>query len=179
MKTREALAMGTLVWKQPKWSVDRFELQASGQVLGELWWTKCLSDQAFARYGESTWVFDRTGFFRDRVVAAEPGAKVLTASCTFALLQDGDLVLGNGRSFHWYRTELLDTAWAFADQAGGAVFEIRLGMRWFKYEASVRLWPAAQALPELGLLLCLGMYLSVCSMQDMGAVVAGTTATTG
>jgi hypothetical protein len=180
VERRQALAGTTLKWKQPKWSVDRFELRSDGRVLGELYWTKCLSDQAVACYGESIWILDRRGFFRDRVVALEPSSKAPEASFTFECLKDGDLILADGRSFRWYRTKIFDTAWALVDSAGGAVFEIHLGMDWFKYQATVRLWPDARAIPELGLLLCLGMYLSVCTMQDYAAgALAATTATVG
>jgi hypothetical protein len=175
----QTVAGTTLEWKQPKWSVDRFELKADGQVLGELYWTECLSDQAVARYGESTWILDRRGFFRDRVVAVELGSKALAASFTFEWLKDGDLALTDGRSFRWYRAKVFDTAWALADKSGAGVFEIHLGLTWFKREATVRLWPDAQAKPGLGLLLCLGMYLCVCTLQDHAAVVVATTAAVG
>ena len=167
----------TLEWKQPKWSLDRFELKAGAQVLGELYWTKCLSDQAVARSGQSTWVLGRRGFFRDRLVAVEPGTEAVAASFTFGWLKDGDLVLADGRSFRWYRTRLLDSVWALAVKAGGAVFEIHPGMNWLKREATVRLSPDVRAMPGLSLLLCLGMYLALCTMQDeAGAVVAATAA---
>lgn len=179
MTPLESLTATTLVWTQPKWSADRYELRAGEETLGELYWTKCLSDEAIARCGESTWILDRLGFFRDRVAAVERGSGTLAASLTFDWLKDGDLVLADGRSYHWYRTRVFDTAWALADKAGGPVFEIQLGMKWFKHQASVRLWPDAQAIPELGLLLCLGLYLSVCTMQDMAGAVAATTAAVG
>jgi hypothetical protein len=176
MTPLEMIAARTLVWTQPKWIADRFELRAGEEVLGELYWTKCLSDQAVARYGNSTWILDRRGFFRDRVVAIEPGTKELAASFTFGWLQDGDLVLADGRSFRWYRTKIFDTAWALVDNADGAVFEIRLGADWFKRKAAVRLWPDAKAKPGLGLLLSLGMYLAICTMQDAAGAVAATSA---
>ncbi len=179
MTPLESLTATTLVWTQPKWSADRYELRAGEGVLGELYWTKCLSDQAVARCGESTWILDRLGFFRDRVAAVEYGSGARVASLTFDWLKDGGLVLGDGRSYRWYRTKIFDTAWALTDAAGAGVFEIHLGMKWFKYQATVRLWPNARAVPELGLLLCLGMYLSICTMQDMAGAVAATTTVVG
>lgn len=179
MERLQPIVGTTLEWKQPKWSVDRYELRAGEEMVGELYWTKCLSDQAVGRYGDSTWILDRRGCFRDRVLAVEAGTQAQVASLVFEWLKDGDLILTGGRSFRWYRTKIFDTAWALADKAGGAVFEIHLGMKWFKYQATVRLGPGAQAIPELGLLLCLGLYLCVCTMQDLaagGAAVAATAA---
>jgi hypothetical protein len=176
MTPLESLAAATLVWTQPKWSTDRLELRVGEEALGELYWTKCFSDQAVARCGGSTWILDRRGCFRDRVVAVEAGSGTLAASFTFEWMKDGDLVLADGRSWRWYRTKVFDTAWAMVDESGAAVFEIHLAMRWFKRQATVRLWPDAHAIPELGLLLCLGMYLSVCTLQDAAGAVAATTA---
>jgi hypothetical protein len=180
MMPLESLTTTTLVWHQPKWSADRYELRAGQEVLGELYWTKFLSDQATARCDGSTWVLDRRGFFRGRVIATEPGSERVVARLDFEWLKDGNLILADGRSFRWWRTKIFDTAWALADGAGGEVFEIHLGMKWFKVQATVRLGPEARAIPELGLLLCLGMYLSVCTMQDYAAVAgAATTAAVG
>ncbi len=172
MKPLESLTETTLLWKQPKWSVDHYELWSGEDQLGELYWTKCLSDEAIARFGGSTWILDRRGFFRDRVVAVEFGSKALAASFTFDWLNDGELLLPDGRAFHWYRTKILDTAWALVQKAGSAVFEIQLGMKWLKHQATVRLSPDAQAIPKLALLLCLGLYLSVCTMHDSAAAAA-------
>jgi hypothetical protein len=113
------------------------------------------------------------------VVAIEAGNDAVAASFTFGWLKDGDLDLADGRSFRWYRTKLLDTAWALVDKAGGAVFEIHLGMNWFKREATVRLWPDVHAMPGLDLLLCLGLYLALCTLQDEAGAVAATTAVVG
>jgi hypothetical protein len=177
MKPLESLIKTTLLWKQPKWAVEHYELWAGEDQLGELYWTKCLSDQAIARCGGLTWTLDRRGFFRDRAVAVEAGSEALAASFTFEWLKDGDLVLADGRSFRWYRTKVFGNAWALVDKAGGAVFEIHLGMNWFKRLAIVRLWPDVQRMPGLGLLLCLGLYLGICTEQDAaGAVVAATAA---
>jgi hypothetical protein len=175
----ERIAMNTLVWKQPKWSSDHFELMGGQQVVGELWWTKCLSDQAVARYGGSTWLFDRPGFFRDRVVAVERGSGAPAASFAFGWLKDGELVLADGRSFRWFRTKVLGLAWALVDLNGVGVFDIELGMDWFKRQAVVRLQPGARSTAGIGLMLCMGMYLGICIDLDTAAVAAVTPATCG
>ena len=179
MKTQEALAMGTLVWKQPKWSSDHFELRVGRQVVGELWWTKCLSDQAVARYGGSTWVFDRPGFFRDRVVAVDHGSGAPAASIDFDWLKDGVLVLSDGRRFSWQRTKVLGLAWGLVASNGVVVFDMELGMDGLKRQAIVRLGPGAPSLPGIGLLLCIGMYLGVCTELDTAGALAMTAATGG
>jgi hypothetical protein len=179
MKPLASLTKTVLLWKQPKWAVDYYELRAGEDLLGELYWTKCLSDQAIARCDGSTWVLDRRGFFRDRVVATAPGSEQPVASFDFEWLKDGDLILTDGRSFRWYRTKVFGSAWALVGEAGGAVFEIHLGMNWFKRQATVKLWPDVHTMPGLGLLLCLALYLGICTEQDAAGAAAATTAVVG
>lgn len=175
MTTRMQIPEKKLQWSQPKWSVDRFELHAGGELLGELYWTKCMSDQAIARCSKSSWVLDRRGFFRDRVVVLKSDSQALAASFQFDWLMDGELLVANGRSFRWSRTKLLEPAWTLIDEAGTAIFEIQLRFMWFKHEATIRLWADQRTTPGLDLLLSMGMYLAMITMQDETVAVAAAT----
>jgi hypothetical protein len=176
MKSLESLDQRTLLWRQPKWAEERHELRAADGLFAELYWTKWFSDQAVAECSHGSWILDRPGFFRDRVVASDTRSGEQVASFAFEWLKNGDLTLSDGRTFRWYRTKAFDTAWALVDKAGGAVFEVHLGMNWFKREATVRLRPDSRTMPGLGLLLCLGMYLGICTVQDAAGAAAAATA---
>ncbi len=166
----------TMLWKQPKFAVDHFELRSGDELLGEITWTKWLSDRALAKCNHGTWVLDRLGFFRDQVIATEAGSGNRVAGFEFGWLGEGDVRLPNGQVFPWFRTKALCGAWALTNESGEPVFEIQFGMRWFKQEAVVSLRPAADQTPELGLLLCLGFYLGYMSLQDAAGAAAATTA---
>lgn len=178
MKSLESLDQRTLLWRQPKWAAERYELRAADGLLAELYWTKWFSDQAVAECSQGSWILDRPGCFRDRAVAIDARSGEQAASFAFDWLKDGDLTLADGRTFHWYRTKSFSNAWALVEKDGGVVLEIQIGMRWFKQEALVRLWPGVQKIPGLGLLLCLSLYLGLCIMQDAAGVVAATSAAT-
>jgi hypothetical protein len=164
-----------LLWKQPKFGADHFELVQGEVPFAELTWTRLLSDAAVGRAAGGWWTFDRLGCLRARVVATVAGSEGVAASFEFDWLKNGTLRLANGRTFEWYRTKTLVSAWALAEAGGKAHFEIQHGFHWFSQRAWVTLhFPAGD--PDLPLLLCLAMYLVYCINQDMAGAVAATTA---
>jgi hypothetical protein len=166
-----------LLWKQPKWAVDHFRLHAGEDLVGELYWTKCLSDQAVAKFGEGSWALDRIGFFRDRAVAIDGRTGMEAARFAFGWLGEGGIHLANGRVFRWRRTKAFASAWTLVDEIGQRVYDLEIGMHWFKVEAAVSLSTSTERMSEIGLLLCMGLYIARCTMQDAaGAVVVASAA---
>lgn len=178
MKSLKYLVHKNLLWKQPKFLVDHFQLFAGDDFLAELYWTKWFSDRAFARCPQGNWFFDRVGFFRRRVVAMEADSGDEIASLELGWLNEGQVRLVNGEIFQWYRTGAWGDTWVMANEDGGTLFVIRFGTHWFKHQANVALRKSAKKRPDLVLLLCFAMYLGFCNIQDTAGVVAATTATT-
>jgi hypothetical protein len=158
MKSLKYLVHKNLLWKQPKFLVDHFQLFAGDDFLAELYWTKWFSDRAFAHCPQGNWYFDRVGFFRRRVVAMEADS--------------GDEIV------RWYRTGAWGDTWVMADKDGDTLFVIRFGTHWFRHQAYVTLRKSAKEIADLALLLCFAMYLGFCNIQDIAGAVAATTATT-
>ena len=71
---------------------------------------------------------------------------------------------------------MLRNTWLLEDMNGNALFEMELGMRWFKYEAWIDLFTSLEKTPQLPLLIPLCLYLAGCAMQDTAGAVAATTA---
>ncbi len=173
MKEQQSMSPRTLIWKQPKFGVDHYELRAGENLIGELYWTMWLSDRAIARCRYGEWEFDRVGCLRQRVLAIDSRSRLQAASFEIGWLYQGDIHLANGRVYRWCRTKAFRDAWAVVDEKDELVYEIQIGMRWFKHQASVSL-AVDNRYPELDLLVCLGLYLGICSMQDAAAAVAAT-----
>lgn len=173
MKNIRSVKQRMLIWKQPKFAVDHYELRAGEELIGELYWTKWLSDRAVACCGQGVWELDRVGCLRQQVVAFDSRSRMRVASFEFGWLNEGDILMANGRVYQWYRTKTFNSAWAIVDENDELVYEIQIGTRWFKYEASVSL-AVDNFNSELALLICLGMYLGICTMQDAAAAVAAT-----
>ncbi len=181
MKRLQEVDLGELLWKQARFGVDHFRLQAGEDCVGELYWTKWFSDHAVAQSAHGTWHMDRPDFFADRVIVTDPTTEQKAAIFVKGCFGDGTLTMRDGRKYEWARTKAFRNYWALFDEGGNAVFEVRAGMRWFKHEADVVLHAAAGEETQLPLLILLGWYLVFMSIQDsaaVGAVVATTAAVT-
>ncbi|MEW5868390.1 MAG: hypothetical protein AB1894_03885 [Chloroflexota bacterium] len=169
------LATSDLLWRQPKFGMDHYELRAGPGLLATISWPRWLSDLAVARCAAASWELDRPDFFRQTVVACPAGSAQEVARAEFDWLKDARLQLADGRAYEFYRTYAFRQAWALVSEPGQLVYEIEFGMRWFKRLARVRL-AAPPSTPQLDLLLCLGLYLGCCIIEDAAVVVAATTA---
>ena len=176
MKSMQANNLGNLQWKQKRFAVHDFQLQAGDDQVGELYWTKWFSDQAVAKSADGCWLMDRPGFFRDRVVVREQESGKSIAVFDSGWFGEGNLRFMNGRSYQWYRTKAFCNHWALANEDEEVVLEIREGMRWFKHEADIVPYASAQKEADFMLLIFIGWYLVFMAMQDSAAVVAATTA---
>lgn len=165
-----------LVWKQPKFGVDHYELFAGENLYAELYWTKWFSDRATAICSGKQWMFDRVGFFRSKVIAVNRDGETTAAQFEFDWTKGGVIRLAKGLPFRWHRTKALRNTWALEDMNEQVLFEMELGMRWFKYQAWVDLHTLPRDMVDLDLLLPLCLYLAICAMQDTAAVTAATTA---
>ena len=156
MKSINTLTENELLWNQPRFGADHFELYRDDGLFAGIYWTKLLSDAAIDRVANRWWTFDRLGWLRDKVVATVADTEQVVASFEFDWLKNGTLQLANGRTFEWYRTKTLSNAWALVENGQRAFFEIEHGFHWFKQRAWVTLhFPADD--PDLPLLLCLPM----------------------
>lgn len=178
MKSLANLAYKNLLWKQPKFAVDHFQLFAGDDLIAYIYWTKWFSDRAVARCSQGNWAFDRVGFFRRRVIVTQADADEVLASLDLGWLNEGQVKLANGHLFDWYRTGAWGNNWIMAEEEGGILFKIYFGMHWFKHQARVIMDSGVKKIPELPLLLCLAMYLGFCNIQDTAGAVAATTAST-
>jgi len=89
MKPMNTLIGNELLWKQPKFSLDAFELYQDDDLFAEVYWTKLLSDAAVAKVAGSWWTFDRLGWLRDKVVATVANSEQAVASFEFDWLKNG------------------------------------------------------------------------------------------
>jgi hypothetical protein len=163
-----------LQWKQTAFGARDFELRSGEGRVGVLYWPKLLSDRAVAECDGGTWYVERIGFFRHRTVVVEAGSGQEVASFEPDWMGDGDLVLADGRVFHWYKTKTLRDSWALVDNGDNLVLEVHEGMRWFKHEADVVLHVHPESSPELPFLVLVSWYLGYTKIQDTAAAVAAT-----
>ena len=170
-----------LVWKQPKFSSDYYQLCTAKQVFADLAFTTWFSDKAEARSAHGSWVLDRVGIFRDPIRAWKAGSNIEIATAVRGWLGDYNLSLHAKDEFQFYRTKILANRWALTDNNNLLVYEIQFGMHWFKQYNPIKLDQAiisshSTSPDHLDLLLILGMYLGYCNNQDAAGAVAATSA---
>lgn len=175
MKSMRTVDLSNLIWKQTRFGVHEFELRSEGDIVGVMYWTKLLSDLAVAETADGVWELDRPGFFRDRLVVHDRRTGRDVAFFNKGWFGEGRLILRDGRTMDWYRTKAFCNHWALSNPDEEVICEIREGMRWFKHEADVVLYPAAASESDLLLLILICWYLVFMSIQDSAAVVAATT----
>lgn len=174
IKKLDSVDRNQLMWKQTAWGARDFELWSNEDLVAVLYWPKLLSDRAVAECAVGRWYVDRPGFFRRRTVVTEAESGVEVASFEAGWLGDGDLVLADGRVFHWFKTKAFRNFWALTGQDDALLIEIHAGLNWFKYEADVLLQRGAESLPELCLLIAATWYLGYMYIQDSAAAAAAT-----
>lgn len=172
MKGLRSVDHRQLMWKQVAFGAREFELRAGDDLVGKLYWPKWLSDRAVAICADGSWLIDRLGFFRDKVVVTDMGSSTRVGSFIRNWLGDGMLSLVIGREYQWFRTKVFSNSWAFADKNDVVLLEIHDWMRCFKHEAEVKLRIGVTSLPELPLLILIGWYLAYMNIQDAAAAVA-------
>ena len=170
-----------LVWKQPKFSADHYELCADQKIFADLTFTKMFSDRANAYGAHGSWILDRPGFFRDQVLVWVSSSTIETALAVRGWLGDYKLTLSGRGSFQFFRTKILANTWAMTSENDLLLYEIQFGFRWFKQYNPV--WLRSDTITsfeshpdQLELLLVLGLYLGTCSNQDAAGAVAATSA---
>jgi hypothetical protein len=177
MNAIHTLTKTDLLWRQSKFGVDRFELYQGDRQFADIRWPRLLSDIAVARIVGRKWIFNRKGWLRDRIVAAESVTRKVEATFEFDCSRNGSLKLANGRTFQWYCTKTFGNAYALVEKGHLDYLEIEHGHHWF----SQRAWVEVKFRPDdldLPLLLCLVMYLLFCINQDTAAAVAAATSVT-
>jgi hypothetical protein len=161
-----------LAWVQPSSWKHRYELRAGEDALiAVMEWDGVFKTTATAQTAEGVWHLRRKGFFKmfseiQREGASEPALSMRSR------WNRGGLTLPNGRTLEWRPDNFWSTHWVFADEATGQrLIEYRYG-GFFKYHADLILYPEAEELPYLDLLIVLGWYALLMYVRDASAAAS-------
>lgn len=163
---------GRVVWMQPRAMERRFELRAGDHLVGTLRWEKVFSHRAIAETEEGRWCLERRGFFRRRVAAVQADSGIDVAQIALNWKNEGALTLADERVFHWRKIRFWRYHWALVDEWDNTIFELRVRMRFFRYEAEIIPHAEAEGIHNLVLLMSLGWYLGWITIQDTTAATA-------
>jgi hypothetical protein len=141
-----------------------FELRAGDEIVGSLRWER--SAQATAETADQRWTFNREGFWRMRITVRVPGSETTFAVFYPTWLGGGTLEGQPGRplrmvSRSWWRAQ---SDWV--DEVGQPLVHIANRGKWFEVKYRVVIEKQAIALPEMPLLVMLGLYVIVLRSMD-------------
>jgi hypothetical protein len=168
------LAQLSLAWKQPSaWRREYHLVSDSGQH-GWLAFTSAWRETAEAEIGGQRWTFNRSGFFKRQVLIAHAQeAEPFAVYYPHTWRTGGKLELGSAGyefSSNFWMTRF--EVWGAGDQP---LVTFHKG-GFFRMTVGVEIEPGASRLPELPLLVALGLYIILLHERDAGAAAAATTA---
>lgn len=175
------IELNNLVWKQPKFSRDHYELCGKQKLFADLSFTQMFSDRAEAHSAHGSWILNRPGFFRDQVFAWSRESGDENARAVRRLFGDYELSILNYTGYQFFCTKILANTWVLTGENDKILYEIQFDLRWFKQYNQI--WLTNETISsfknnpdQIDLLLILGMYLRICSTQDAAGAVAATSA---
>jgi hypothetical protein len=127
------------------------------------------TSKANALVPDGTLFMQREGWFGQKVAisAVEQGPLLATYQRKGAGTS-GQLVLPDGREFRWGRVNFWGTQKAWTDPTGNTAY-VQLSVGGFSRKYTVVIHPQATEIPELSLLLVLGLYNMLIERRDAAA----------
>src|SRR5262245_41787962 len=139
----------TLVWTQPRVLKRAYELRAGRVVLGSLRWAKAFSPLATAECSGTQWTFERHGFLSPRVSVRARGSGSDVAVLQRNWRGRGIVQVIGGRTYHWSKTSLWRSSWAFASDSGELLLRFSATCKLMRHHAQVSAEPRAASNVDL------------------------------
>jgi hypothetical protein len=169
IKSIRDLAGQTTTWRQPSPLRQEFEMAAGDEVIATLRWKKIGGTTAIARAPEGTWTFKSAGYLSPRVTIRLPNSDYDFGTFRANSNGSGQLESLGDQKFPWRCVNFLQNAWAFFDEEGNKLVQIRPEFSGNKPTASVEIGVKAAGRQEVGFLVILGWYLLTLAAEDVAA----------
>jgi hypothetical protein len=172
IKSIRDLAGQSATWRQPSPLRQEFEMAVGDEVVATLRWKKIGGTTAIARAPEGTWTFKAAGYLSPRVTIRLPNSDYDFG--TFRANSNGSGLLESlgDQRFPWRCVNFLQNAWAFFDDEGNSLVQIRPEFSGNKPTASVEIGVKAAGRQEVGFLVILSWYLLILAAEDVAAANA-------
>lgn len=167
METIHGMTNGTLNWIQSGPSKREFELRGETGVFGSLKWKKRFGSLAIAVTNDGAWTLKRSGFLHPRVSARNAGSNKDLAVFKPGWTGMGTVEFQTGLKLSWVNKNFLHSEWTFMGPDGMDILRFQTKPGPTKINVQVLV---LSDLPELPLLVCLGMYLLILIHEESAAV---------
>lgn len=169
IKSIRDLAGQTATWRQPSPLRQEYEMVGGDEIVATLRWKKMGGTTAIARAPEGTWTFKASGFLTPRVTIRLPNSDYDFGTFRAGSNGAGTLESLGEQKFPWRCVNFMQNAWAFFDDEGNKLLQIRPEMQGNKPVATVEITPKAAAKQEIGFLVIFAWYLLVLAADDVAA----------
>lgn len=161
---------GTLGWKR------NFRLTRDGLRYATLQWETASGAVAIARTAGSMVTIERGSFSSPKVTLRDAASGRELGAFEAGWLEGGRLRSCSGREWRWHMEACSMSRWSFRDDAGPPVLRFFVQSMGLAPAGSIAIEPDATELPELALLVALGWYLVVQTIDDSALLVAASIA---
>ena len=139
------------------------------EVVATLRWKKIGGTTAIARAPEGTWTFKAAGFLSPRVTVRLPNSDYDFGTFRASSNGSGTLESLGDQKFQWRYVNFMQNAWAFFDDEGNKLVQIRPEFSGNKPTGIVDIGVKAAGKQEIGFLVVLAWYLLVLTADDVAA----------
>lgn len=169
IKSIRDLAGQTTVWRQPSPLRQEFEMTSGDEVVATLRWKKMGGTLAIARTPEGTWSFKSSGFLTPRVTVRLPNSDYDFGTFSAGTNGAGVLESLGDQKFPWRCVNFMQNAWAFFDDEGNKLLQIRPELQGTKPTGIVDIGVKASGRQEVGFLVVFAWYLLVLAAEDVAS----------
>ncbi len=160
------------VWEKPGFWKREFYLKDGEAVLASLKWLKGTGTLAQGETAGEAWTFRRGGAFKTYLSVGQPGREAELGRVERKWNGQATLNLAGGPSFFWQKNKEWRGSWGFYDTTGRLLFSQKVSHGFGKQKGRVRLEPGAGELPEIKLLVLLGLYIEWLKYEEAAAAAA-------
>lgn len=169
IKSIRDLAGQTAVWRQPSSLRQEYEMAVKDEVVATLRWKKPGGTIGIARAPEGTWTFKSVGLLTPRVTIRLPNSEYDFGTFRAGANGAGAVESLGDQRFPWRCVNFMQNAWAFFNDEGDKILQIRPDPQGNKPGATVEIGVKAAAHQEIGFLVVFAWYLLVLAAEDVAA----------
>ena len=175
IKSIRDLAGQTVIWRQPSPLRQEYEMSLNDDVVATLRWKKVGGTTAIARAPEGTWTFKTAGYLSPRVTIRLPNSDYDFGTFRSGSNGAGQLESLGEQRFDWRCVNFMQNAWAFFDNEGNKLLQIRPEVQGNKPTGIIEIGVKAAGQQEIGFLVIFAWYLLVLAAEDIAALNPPTT----
>lgn len=172
MRPLHELSDGIATWNGSHGWKRNFRLTRDWLSYASLQWEAASGAVALARTAGGMVTIERGAFSSPKVTLRDAATSRQLGVFEAGWLEGGRLRLCSGREWRWHMDARSMSRWSFRDSGGRPVLQLFVQSMGLTPSGSIAIEPDAAELPELALLVVLGWYLVVQTIDDSALLVA-------